>query len=679
MKKIFLRRILPMAMCLLMVLPLFAFNVVAGSLDGIPGDRSIIGTERQNWAPNGQTYHTSAWNYDSHSKYINNGTYGHSYQFWRPSDPSRANGAGVDPEKQNFGVSFDDGYYLVDEIVIFADTYAKGYNNIKYTVEALILGEWVVVGTGYQDDGHIAYECSKCGYFADNNENPCPSCGAEKENLKTFAGSGGNGTVTRISIKLEHPDGNVIYQCSECGTVVESNAAACSCGASADKIDTKSDINTNNIRIWCSEYGSNAKRYGDYADNPATEHDWWLVPLIQEVEIMGVTGYRPEFDVPMNAYLVTNAALSGMIGADSKLTSRYPGAAGDDQLDSSWKARNTGAQNIWAEFDNEYPISKVGINVGGCGSSDTGLNLKYNIKLLLSGTIEDGEWMTVVTDASVTTTKELMDFISVELDEPVNAIGMMVEITEVKNSNGRDGRAVMTELLAEIADGGKCIFLADYMTSAKKMSTATGNLACYGNAYASSNFSYASISKISNIIDGNITYSDSAWIAANYLVGTYVGVELKEAHNVTKVALYFNDLLGGENGEYVFEFDLQAKVNGEFVTIATGTTYDAEKKKYISVIELSEAVYTDDVRVVFTSDAQTFPYLKEIEIFEGDFIYSSFDGYALDTSRTVGGPAVTNVFGNRTVAVRGKYLDKTSPIEYFNIALDHDVEIDWLG
>ena len=43
---------------------------------------------------------------------------------------------------------------------------------------------------------------------------------------------------------------------------------------------------------------------------------------------MGYTGYRPLFDVPMNAYLVTNAALSGMIGADSSMDQRYPGLAG---------------------------------------------------------------------------------------------------------------------------------------------------------------------------------------------------------------------------------------------------------------------------------------------------------------------------------------------------------------
>ena len=614
MKKIFLKRILPVALCLLMVIPMsicaFAANM---SLNGIPGDKSIIGTERANWAPNGSGYHTSVWNNDRHSKYLNNGTYSHSYQYWQPSDPARPNGNGVDPTKQHIGFAFMDGYYLLDEVVIYANSYDRGYNNIKYTVEVLILGEWVQVGVGYQDDG---------------------------------VPSDKGGDVTKLTIKLTHPDA--------------ANGA---------------DINTNNVRIWCSEYGSYAKRYGKYENQQPTKHDWWLTPCMQEVELNGYTGYRPEFDVPLNAYLVTNAALSGMIGADSSMDMRYPGLAGDDDGTTNWKAMRRGAQNIWSEFDKAYKLDNVGINVGGCPAGDEGLELTYNIKVLVAGTIADGTWEYVVKDQKATTVKDAVDPIIHELDAPIEALGMMVEVTAVSNN----GRAVMTELVAEIADGGKCIFLADYITNAKKVSTATGNLACYGAAYASSNFDYAGVSMISNIIDGNISYDDDAWIALNYILGTYVGVTLRETHDVSKVVLYFGDVLGGTNGEHVFKFDLQAKIDGEFKTIATATSYDAARKSYTVSIELDQPVRTDDVRIVFKSDAHTFPYLKEIEVFDGDFVYSSYQGYALDTSRKAGGPDATTEFGDRTVTVRGKYFDKQSPLSYFNIALEHDVVIDWLG
>ena len=618
MKKIFLRRILPVALCILMVLPVLAMNAFAANMSstGIPGDKSIVGTVRQNWASMGQGYHTSVWNNDRHSKYLNNGTYNHSYQWWEPSAPERPNGAGVDPTKQHFGFTFSDGYYLLDEISIYAHSFDKGYNNIKYTVEALILGEWVQVGVGYQDDA-----------------------------VPTEHGD----SIVKLTIPLVHP-----------------NAAE------------GEDVNTNNIRIWCNEYGYYAKRYGKYENNPPSTHDWWLTPKVQEVEIMGYTGYRPLFDVPLNAYLVTNAALSGMIGADSALTAYNPGLAGDEKLTTYWKAMTTGAQNIWAEFNNEYPLSKVGFSIGGCADADVGINLEYNIKILLDGTIENGVWETIVTGATAVTSKEENN-ISYDLDSTIIAKGMMVEFTKVTKANGSKTRAVTTELLAEIADGGKCIFLADYITAAKKMSTATGNLACYGSAYASSNFNYAGISNVTNIIDGNVGYVDKAWIAENYIAGTYVGVTLKEAHEVTKVVLYFDDVLGGQNGEHVFKFDLQIKVGDTFKTVATATSYDAAAKKYVASIVLPTPEVTDDVRIVFRSDAHTFPYLKEMEIFDNNFIYSSYMSYSLDSSRKMGGPAATTVFGDKTVSVRGKYLDKQSPIEYFNIALEHNVSIDWLA
>jgi hypothetical protein len=82
---------------------------------------------------------------------------------------------------------------------------------------------------------------------------------------------------------------------------------------------------------------------------------------------------------------------------------------------------------------------------------------------------------------------------------------------------------------------------------------------------------------------------------------------------------------------------------------------------------------------VFRSDAQTFPYLKEFEVFEKDFYYSSFIGYALDSSKTMGGPAATTQYGDRPTATRGKYFGQQSPLSYYNVALEYDVDIDWLG
>ena len=408
MKNIFLRRILPIALCILMVLPVLAMNIFAAneSSTGTPGDISIIGTELQNWAPMGQGYHSSTWNNDRHSKYLNNGTYSHSYQWWEPSAPERPNGAGVDPTKQYFGFTFNDGYYLMEDILIYAHSFAKGYNNIKYRIEALILGEWVEVGIGYQDDCVSAadktsnsdivkipvslsyYRCGVCDSPCGATWEKCEYVVSETKDdegnvIKEYGGCGASKSnfVAQTFFKCTN---------AKCGASTKENTGSCALCGSA--VEEKFDINTNNIRVWCSEYGYYAKRYGAYANQPATTHDWWLTPKVEEVEIMGYTGYRPIFDVPLNAYLVRNAALSGMIGADSSMNMYYPGLAGDEKLNTYWKAMSTGAQNIWADFNTEYDISKVGFSVGGCEDGDVGLTLEYTIKLLTSGTIEDGVW-----------------------------------------------------------------------------------------------------------------------------------------------------------------------------------------------------------------------------------------------------------------------------------------------
>lgn len=650
MKKIFLRKFLPMVLCLLMVFPAFVFSAFAVNMStiGDPGDKSVIGDEKANWAAEGQGYHSSVWNLDRHSKYLNNGTYDHSYQFWAPNHWQRNPSVSKehDNTKEYVGFTFDE-HYLVEEIIIYTGSYSKGHNNIKFTVDALILGEWVeAVGVGYQDDGEIAYDINS------------------------------KGEITKITIPLKHPNGDAFVRCNECKAVSDKSATTCSeCGS--DDIKLYNDINTSNIRVRFTEYGEHAQRTDG---TQATSHDWWLVPNVQEIEVMGYTGYKPEFDVPMGARLVTNAALSGMIGAEGQCqASFYPGRAADDKTGTSWKTRSRGSGVVWSEFDKAYMIDNVGFTLPAVSDDELGNVFTYDIYILKSGTIEDGEWEKVVADATATPKDTAASFVH-ELDGPTEALAMKVDVKSAVDADGDDIYVSIAELSALISDGGKCIFLCDYITEAKKASTATGNLACYGTAYSSSNFTYAGVSKVSYLIDGNTTYDDESWIALNYIYGTYAGVTLREAHEVTKVALYFNDVIGGTDGKYTFAFDVQAKVNGEFKTVATGTSYDAGRKQYLSSIEFDEPVYTDDIRIVFTSDAQTFPYIKEIEIFAGKFVYSSYaSGFTLDSSRTKGGPALTTEFGGRTTAQRGAYFNKLHPISYFNIAVEHDVEIDWLG
>ena len=131
-----MKKIISLILCVLMIVPLFAFSSTAAN-DG-------KSEEAYNFAPKGSAYATSQWNNDSDPRYINNGDTSDSYRYWRP------NGHGRDPNmddtEQHCGIRFQGGqYYEIQEVVIY--NYMEGKSNdIKYVVEALVLGEWIVIG-----------------------------------------------------------------------------------------------------------------------------------------------------------------------------------------------------------------------------------------------------------------------------------------------------------------------------------------------------------------------------------------------------------------------------------------------------------------------------------------------------------------------------------------------------
>ena len=223
-----------------------------------------------------------------------------------------------------------------------------------------------------------------------------------------------------------------------------------------------------------------------------------------------------------------------------------------------------------------------------------------------------------------------------------------------------------------MVDANKCVYLRDYMTANRKQSTAVGNLAVFGSAYASSVLSYANIASVEFINDGGIAKNeDKSWFAQTFVKGSYCGVILKEAYNVDKVVLYFNDPITGEtSGDCVMEVDIQAKnANGEFVTVKSGvTSYDQTKREYIVSVQLDAPVLTDDIRIVYQSNGMVFPYIKELEVYSSEFYYGAYRGYQIG-QRTNGGKNVNVLadFANKTPIPRSKYLDKISPIQYFDI------------
>jgi hypothetical protein len=123
-------------------------------------------------------------------------------------------------------------------------------------------------------------------------------------------------------------------------------------------------------------------------------------------------------------------------------------------------------------------------------------------------------------------------------------------------------------------------------------------------------------------------------------------------------------------------FDIQALINGEFVTIKEGvTSYDPVKKSSIITVTLDQPIRTNDIRIVYQSNGMVFPYLKELEIYAGQKLYSAFDGYMLDTSvRTLHGRATTNDFAPKSLVKRAKYMDLVAPIEFLVFATKYNLD-----
>ncbi len=424
------------------------------------------------------------------------------------------------------------------------------------------------------------------------------------------------------------------------------------------------------------EYDSNGKV--TITQKLASTHDWWLVPLVQEVEIMGFqTVNKPKFDVPEGAEVVSDAALGGMAGATTSAFGQYP-LLGNDRLSTTqWQAGDYDNQSYWVDFDMEYKIKDVKFDFGSMSADFAGSDYVFNVYVK-----KNGEWQLLFENQTAKATSELLtddQRTKFAVEDVIG--GVKIEFTS-STLNGEPIEPRITEVSAPIMDGKQCVFLSSYLDFFRASSSAQGNLACYGEAYCSSSFDYSNVSDINFIIDGQVTDDAFSWFANDFTKGTYCGVKLNDTEDITKIVLYFNDAIaGGKYENHVMKFDVEALIDGEYVKIAEGTSYDKDTKKPIVSIEF-EAVKTNDVRIVFQSSAMLFPYLKEFEVFAGEKIYSAYDGYLLDYSiRTLHGRYPTMTFGERSVIGRAPYMNLIAPyahlitIEELVLAMQYNIDI----
>ncbi len=787
------KRILATILAICLLVPCFACLAFAAE-----GDTSPMGGEIINVAPKGKTYQSSIWNADSPARYINNGQYYSSWQFWRPGDEQRGAGyEGIDNTRQWCGLSFN-YYQTINSVTLYTDKYgdfngaycgdcdkrlysgefrinyklddngnvtstiesrtcltcgnsAHVYsvsdqnNNAKYTIEVLIQGQWYVAGHGYNDDA--TYVINKDGsisgdatseltiYFdkvfpqydkngdvvVDENGEPILTDFATTKNVRVVCSEYG-------AWALKGPSNDISFTYTSDGEITHVNYKGRNWAVTRDESDTanrayvsnelyeitsvpggnhpikfviREDVGGSMFDVVYVEYqevvrhdnenkdpvinedGSvrtqtivDNRYFFEYDENnkviikdkTASTHDWWLIPIVQEVELWGHQALTvPKFDVPEGAEVVTDAALGGMASATTSADMCYPLLGNDRNKTTQWVARDYENQSYWVDFDNEYQIGDITLNFGNMPAERAGSEYTYNLYVK-----KGNEWVllkgnnSVVTDSTdVLATFEVAAAIS----------GLKVEFT----SSTKDGEAIVpsiTDTNAAISDGKQCVFLSGYLNNFRASSIAQGNLAPYGTAYCSSSFDYSNISDINFINDGQTTNDSFSWYAQTFAKGTYCGITLKDSEDVTKVTLYFNDIIvQGKPEEHVMTFDVQALVDGEFKTIKSATSYDPTTKSSVITVLFDEAVRTNDIRIVYQANGLVFPYLKELEIYAGDKLYSAFDGYQLDPSvRTLHGRAPTTSFAPKTIVKRASFMNEIAPLEFLVFAAKYNIQ-----
>ena len=186
-----------------------------------------------------------------------------------------------------------------------------------------------------------------------------------------------------------------------------------------------------------------------------------------------------------------------------------------------------------------------------------------------------------------------------------------------------------------VAANNRTLYRTVEYSEAYMQSAAKGNLAVLGTPYAESNF--PDYSKIEYINDGLFSSSDDSWYANGSSVPTYCGVKLDKVYPINKVDLTFH--FQNPKGSNVMTIEIQALVDGEYVTVASGYSY-SPSADYKPVYGF-ETVETDDIRIVFLANGGLiFPNVREIEIYSPTEVPVAYMGYPTGPY-PVGGRQVT--------------------------------------
>ena len=501
---------------------------------------------------------------------INNGLdYLEDWHGWEPKYPSITPGQDTSAgfKGEYCGIKFlNREYYEIYEIRMSIGLHAQYNQNVTYTIQALVEGVWTDIA--------VLTDSQAVNIKMDTED------------------SDGDGDKTEY-----------LYSSYEDAMARDTSnyhiGAELSCVLDAP-------VTTNNIRVNVSGFG---KGYPG--------GDVLIFPYIYEVELVGKLGVTPDIDLPEGAVISPNAAYNSIPYATSSQSLKYPFLAIDGVEKTAWQPKSLEAgQSLRLVLSMVYTVDKLTLNFGTLKEGQTPVNYPFKLEALV-----DGAWQKVADGNSYN--EAGASYITEYAITPVTTSEVRIVFEQALTT-----APSIYEFEVNIT-GEQTYFLESRFDAFQKGSSAKGNLAILGNAYASANI--LPYSDPAYINDGKYFADSEVWFPGSLTVPVSCGVKLDKTYSVNKIVVYCAN--PNEIGQDITKFNIIATVDGQSKVVATGDAYDPTKKiegiqtRYATIYEFPEGLVTDDIRVEFIRGSSTIPNLLELEVYSNTEICSMFDGY----------------------------------------------------
>ena len=346
-------------------------------------------------------------------------------------------------------------------------------------------------------------------------------------------------------------------------------------------------ISTNNVRVTVSDYAKNYEG-GDVL----------IFPFVYELEIFGKQGNTPDMILPEGAMFTTDVALHSYPSANQSSNGTYPFLAVDGRDDTYWECTNyEGGEYFTLMFDKNYEIGLIKMLLGT--QSDNKIqatSLEYYL---------DGSWQ-VMSGATPTLKNAEAGFYGLDYEfESIVVGGIRVKFKRATDS------LKLYSIEAHLYDA-KTYAYENRFSIEQLASASHKNIAMIGKPYSSTSF--APYSNESYINDGLKNTLSKSWFTGTIDAPVYCGITFDYPHKINKVAVAVRD--SRINGEEVMRFEIQALVNGEYVAITQGKSYDGDYQTEYTFDEIE----TTDVRIVINEARGAIPNVKELEIYTSEML-----------------------------------------------------------